>query len=87
MAHRPSHPDPPATIDVLLLRTLANQVPTTAEELAAIWGEDRVRVEDWLSKFVSLGLAVSLFKGSEFVGIPQMISVYLENRKSGILGT
>lgn len=48
--------EPLPTIDVLLLRTLADGEPLTARELSKTWGEEITRVEDWLKKFLKMGL-------------------------------
>jgi predicted transcriptional regulator len=47
---------PIPTIDALILGTLATGEPTTARELSQTWGEEITRVNDWLKKFLKLGL-------------------------------
>jgi hypothetical protein len=76
-----SSPDPPATIDILLLRTLSEKETFSSSELSAIWGEDETRVKDWLVRFEKQGLVNRLFKGLLYAGNIKAIADYLESRK------
>lgn len=79
------------TIDVLILETLASGKLTTAADLSALWGEDRVRVYEWLEKFKKTGLCTLRIipgKGRKpgmlaYLGDPKKIEEFLA-RRNGI---
>lgn len=63
------------TLEHLLLDTLSEPESYTVHELSALWGEDRVRVHDWVTKFVKRGLV--RLTGNVYKGDPVKISEYL----------
>ena len=75
------------TIDRLLLSTLAEGRPITADSLSGRWGEDKARVIGWLERFRRQGLVAVKPRparsprpdgGPRYVGKRAMIAAYLE---------
>jgi hypothetical protein len=78
------------TLKVLILEMLLDGEPLTVSEISRTWGEDRVRVWEWLDKFRKLGLCSmaqdkpgrghprgSACPHDRYVGDPVKISEYL----------
>lgn len=63
------------TLEHLLLETLSTDV-MSVNDLSALWGEDRVRVQEWVKKFVRKGLVFQTPNG-EYEGWPVKIAEYL----------
>lgn len=77
--------NPLPTIDVLLLKSMSYGEPTTAKELSQTWGEEITRVNDWLKKFLKMGLVdqgSSDSAGLVWLGRSKEIRAYLANKET-----